>query len=78
MTANNSVPLKKLYLIFKAPQDLFEHILQVNRRICPASDSVTEEDKVGNHPCRIQTDHQAHALEGGLLLLVVSDIPDER
>ena len=78
MTANNSVPLKKLYLIFKAPQDLFEHILQVNRRICPASDSVTEEDKVGNHACRIQTDHQAHALEGGLLLFIVSDIPDER
>ena len=76
--ANNSVPLKKLYLIFKAPQDLYEHVLQVCRRICPTSNGVTEEDEVGNHPGRIQTDHQAHALEGRLLLLVVSDIPDER
>ena len=72
------MPLKELYLIFEAPQDLFEHVLQVNWRICPASNSVTEEDKVWNHPGRIQTDHQAHALEGGLLLFIVSDIPDEK
>ena len=72
------MPLKELYLIFEAPQDLFEHVLQFNRRICPASNSVTEEDEVGNHPGRIQTNHQAHAFEGGLLFLVVSDIPEER
>ena len=72
------MPLKELYLIFEAPQDLFEHVLQVNRRVCPASDRITEEDKVGSHPGRIQTDHQAHALESGLLLLIVSDVPDER
>ena len=72
------MPLKELYLIFEAPKDLFEHVLQVNRGICPTSNGVTEEDEVGNHPGRIQADHQAHALEGGQLLFIVSDIPDEK
>ena len=45
-------------------------------RVEPAGDGVTEEDKVRYNPSRVHADHLTHPPERGVLLVVVSDVPE--
>ena len=45
-------------------------------RVEPAGDGVTEEDEVGNYSSGVHADHLTHPPERGVLLVVVSDVPE--
>ena len=42
----------------------------------PAGDGVTEEDEVRDNSSRVHADHLTHPPERGVLLVVVSDVPE--
>ena len=45
-------------------------------RVEPAGDGVTEEDEVRDNSSRVHADHLTHPPERGVLLVVVSDVPE--
>lgn len=57
-------------------EDLPEHVLQVRLRVEPAGDGVTEEDEVRDNSSGVHADHLTHPPERGVLLVVVSDVPE--
>ncbi len=69
------VVLQHWYLVLESVQDLVKHILQVGVGVLPGGDGVAEEDEVVDDPAGVDADHLTHPPEGGVLLVVVANVP---
>lgn len=56
------------------PTNLVKHLFQIGFRVYPGCNGIAEEYKVLHDSLRIDRDHVTDASEGGVLLLVVSDV----
>ena len=54
----------------------FRYSKSSHLRVEPAGDGVTEEDEVGDDPSGVHADHLTHPPERGVLLVVVSNVPE--
>lgn len=52
-----------------------EHFFEIFLWMHPGSHSITEKDKIMDYTSWVYTDHIADTTKGGVLFLVVTDIP---
>ena len=53
---------------------LVEHILQVRFGVHPRRNCITKEDEILHNPSRVDANHQTHATERRILLLIVTNV----